>query len=481
MPTASAPAAVASSSGGRSAVLAQVTAALDLLVQAGARHGGLFPSILDRSSGEMPFTCPPPITGQRECDRSFPGSNLSHDHVVLRLLLDLDPHVPGKGYAAAARRYLDRFATHCTTLPTGFFPWGEHLFWNLAEDRVGSGYALARVNTMATHDHLLQAPVWLWEELWARNPAAVERFGSALDRHFLDVDGVPEFNRHANAFDSRPKRNRGARSCDFPRHTGFYALDWAWLLTRTTSAETERRLRRALDYWWDRRQPGRPLRLETRSGPNASQAVGSQTLSLGVSLLETAAVLAATHGELSALAHDRGQTYVRMFLDLPHDLADGRFINQVSAASGEPTGDFVAWGSSYGDGVQVATYGLLALAADRLAPNADLPRFAGAVAEHLAATLAQAPTELPVRDAGQYLALLTELHARTGEARWLALWDSAATRFCAEFFDGGPLPRIASGVEHYESQQLPGHLLRALARGALLSTGQDIGGDVTLR
>ena len=471
----------ATSTATASSALAPVLAALDTLVAAGVHHDGLFPSILDRSTGAMPFTCPPPIDGQRECDRAFPGSNLQHDHVVLRLLLDLDPHVPGKGYATAARRYLDRFASHCTTLPTGFFPWGEHLFWNLAEDRLGSSYALARVNTMATHDHLLQAPVWLWDELWARNPAAVERFGIALRRHFLDVDGTPAFNRHANALDPRPKRTRGARSCDFPRHTGFYSLDWAYLLVRTGSPEFARLLRTALDYWWERRQPGLPLREETSSGDAPSVLVGSQTLSLGVSLLEVAQVLAPSHGELAAIARERGLAYVQSFLALPHDLVANRFINRVTATDQHSAGDMVAWGNRYGDGVLAATYALLLLAADRLAPDPAQRRFAVAVAEHLAATIDQAPATLSVRDAGQYLALLCELHAHTGEARWLMLWEAAATRFTADFLAGGPLPRIARGVDHYESQQLPGHLLRALARGALQRGGVDLGGDVTLR
>lgn len=462
-------------------VLDAVTLALDTLIQAAARHDGLFPSILGRDGSAL-FTCPPAIPGQRDCDRSFPGSNLMHDHVVLRLLCDLDAHCPGHGFAAAAGHYLDRFAGHCTTLPNGLFPWGEHLFWNLEEDRVGSSYALARVATMATHDHLLQAPLWLWEALWSRNRAAVERFAVGLEGHFLDVAGAPEYNRHASALVPYTKRTRGPRSCDFPRHSGFFACDWAFALRQSGSPRFAANLRRAMDYWWDRRPPGGALPLETRTS-GRRETVASQTMSLGVSLLEVADLLRHGHPELAAEAGRRGGSYVDAFLALPHQPDVGRFVNTIGLDDGLVHGHLANWGSSYGDGVLSATYALLALRASRLAPRDGLEAFAAAVADRLAADVpeALARPDLPVRDAGQYLSLLCELHACTGEARWLRLWERDAPLIAAAYLDA-PLPRLATGGAHYESQQLPGHLLRGLARGRLLCTaGIDIGGDFTLR
>jgi hypothetical protein len=405
-----------------------------------------------------------------------------HDHVVLRLLLDLEPHCPGHGFATAAGRYLDRFADHCTDTPTGLFPWGEHLFWNLEEDRVGSSYAMARNATMATHDHLLQAPVWLWDALWNRNRTAVERFAVGLASHFLDVDGVPEYNRHASALLPYTKRTRGPRSCDFPRHSGFFAYDLAYVARQTGSPRFLADLHRAMDYWWDRRPASGILPLETRTSGQRN-AVASQTMSLGVSLLEIAELLRQSHPDLAAEAGRRGGSYVDAFLALPHQLESGRFVNMIGLDDGIVHGHLANWGSSYGDGVLASTYGLLALRADRLAHHGGLVGFAAAVADCLATHVPEALAQpnLPVRDAGQYLSLLCELHACTGEARWMRLWARDAPLITAAYLDG-PLPRLATGCTHYESQQLPGHLLRALARGQLIcGAGVDIGGDFTLR
>ena len=68
----------------------------------------------------------------------------------------------------AVPTHLHRFATHCALTPSGLFPWGEHAFWNLSEERVGNGFALKRSGETLLHDHLSQALLWLWEQKWGR-------------------------------------------------------------------------------------------------------------------------------------------------------------------------------------------------------------------------------------------------------------------------------------------------------------------------
>ena len=109
-----------------------------------------------------------------------------------------------------------RFATHCTDTVTGLFPWGEHAYWHLVEDRVGDSHRLALPDKepgTTLHDHLRQAPVWLWEKLHEFNPRCVERFAEGLDYHYKD--GEPrEYIRHAHIerkvnasnADRRPRR-----------------------------------------------------------------------------------------------------------------------------------------------------------------------------------------------------------------------------------------------------------------------------------
>ena len=98
----------------------------------------------------------------------------------------------------------------------------------------------------AIHDHLRQAPLWLWEKLWQFNPRGVERFAEGLDFHWQEGRRV-EYIRHAN-IENRTHPTPYARSCDFPRHGGFYILDWAYAWLKTGRADFLDQIRTMLDY-----------------------------------------------------------------------------------------------------------------------------------------------------------------------------------------------------------------------------------------
>ena len=146
------------------------------------------------------------------------------------------------------------------------------------------------VTGRAIHDHLRQAPLWLWERLHEFSPACVQGFAAGLDYHW--VEGEPrEYIRHAR-IEVREHLQRGARSCDFPRHGGFYILDWAFAYSRGGEATHLEQTRHMLDYWWGRRSPGDLLLIESRSPVDDERFyqidAPGQTLSLGASLLEAA-------------------------------------------------------------------------------------------------------------------------------------------------------------------------------------------------
>ncbi|MBN2712897.1 MAG: hypothetical protein JXR97_10785, partial [Planctomycetes bacterium] len=292
-------------------VLNKIYSILDRLTECAEMYNGLFPSIIEPESGKIPFNLPEAIPGQRYCDRSFPGSNLMHDHSVLGLMYDLSAATGEERFAKAADRYLQYWSLHCTNTPTGLFPWGEHAFWHLEEDRIGNGYNLERVHTMLTHDHLLQAPVWLWEKLWSFNSRAVERFCIGLDGHYLDVENPPAYNRHANLLFHNRKRNRSG--CDFPRHSGFHILDWSFACTKIDSPMFRRFLKRSIDYWWDKKYDNNTLTLSTTTIPeNLTHVV--MTISLAASLYESGVLLKEIHPELAELMNERARVYCDAFL-----------------------------------------------------------------------------------------------------------------------------------------------------------------------
>ena len=173
-----------------------LTRTAETLIAAADQYDGLFPSVLTRDGARIPPALGPAIEGQRDGDRSYPGNNLMHDHPLLRTLLGLDALLGDTDYTPAVERYLQRFATHCTATDSGLFPWGEHSFWNLVEDRPGNSYVFTRRAQRVIHDHLHAAPPWLWERLWQYNAEAVTAFCRGLDRHYKN-DARTEYIRHA--------------------------------------------------------------------------------------------------------------------------------------------------------------------------------------------------------------------------------------------------------------------------------------------
>lgn len=461
-------------------LLTLIRTSLDRLIAAGDRHHGLFPSILDPLTGEQPFALPPALPGQRMCDRSFPGCNLSHDQIILSLMYDLPPQIVGPRYREAAERYLHYWTAHCASTPTGLFPWGEHAFWNLEEDRIGSSYPLERVNTMLTHDHLLQAPVWLWEKIWLLNPKAVERFCLGLDGHFLDVENPPQYNRHANLLLSNRKRKRGNRSCDFPRHSGFYILDWAFACSKLDSPLFRRFLQRTCDYWWNLRYENGLLALESNLRQEADPPAHlAQTLSLGVSLVDASELLETALPEVAQEMKKRGLTYAKAVLQAFYGLPSETRPQMLAWKSETILSSMQLWEGEY-SGSPLSGTALLFLCLYRQTHDERLLGWAAKAAELYLQQEFPVGKSIPVSVPGLLLLLLTDLFCLSGDEKWLTAAEEQCERLIPLYFREN-LPLAATGTGHYESQLLPGYLLRGIARTALMREGIDIGPDYTCR
>lgn len=452
-------------------VLGRVCTALEVLIEAGSGFGGLFPSLLDRRTHRMLTDLPEPIHGQRQGDRSHLGSNLMHDEVALKTLYGLSAALDRPKYAAAADQYLQSFVERCTHTATGLFPWGEHAFWHLLEERVGSGGELSKPEARghAIHDHLRQAPVWLWEKLQERDPGCVQAFADGLDYHWTEGDGM-EYIRHAHIEKSR-RHDRGARSCDFPRHGGFYILDWAFAYQKSGRPGLVGQIRNMLDNWWPRRDERGLLQIESRSpetdGRFHDTNAPGQTLSLGASLLESVPLLGDAQPELQTGMRERALAYIDGFLAAPHDLARGVFVSLSRRSTNEATEVMPIWGSVYG--VWPASYvALTALCAHRLTGDERLLDWAAAVAGGYAREKMPDDLATPAMDAGLGLGLLVDLYAITGDQTWLDHGMVLAEKLLEVYLDAD-LPRGAAGIDWYESQMGPGFLLHGLARVALLA------------
>jgi hypothetical protein len=414
---------------------------------------------------------PEEIPGQRDGDRAYTGSNLIHDTALLQAMLAL-----GGDNAKAAERYLERFATHCTDTLTGLFPWGEHAYWDLANDRPGFSHEVSRgyKHDNAIHDHLRQAPLWLWEKLYEYNPRCVERFAEGLNGHWSLPDRK-EYIRHAFMLNDRC-HGTGKRSCDFPRHSGFYILDLAYAWIKTGREDFRDQIISFFDYWWEKRHESGLLRIESRSPDEDeqffNQLAPGQTVSLAVSLLETADLIESTDSELARDMRERASIYIDGFLSAPHDLHRGRYFILCHMDSDEPApngkGLMPIWGSSYG--VWPASYvALTCCQGYRLTGNTSLLDWAMSVGGGYASLPMPDDVKTPAMDAGLGLGLLADLYDITGDSKWLRAAETLALQLIDVYFCRGDLPTGAAGIDWYESQMGPSFLLHGLARTALLA------------
>jgi len=447
-------------------ILRKTCAAIDLIIAAAENHGDLFPSILTLSGEGLPDDRPPAIEGQREHDRAWQGANLMHDHVLLRAMYDLGPRVNRESYEGAANRYLLTFAHQCTDTPTGLFPWGEHAYWHLTEQRVGD--SKDNDPPVPIHDHLRQAPPWLWERLWEYNSECVEQFCAGLEWHWTtSQDG--NYNRHAPILGGE-RIGHTKRSCDFPRHSGFYICDLCFAYAKTGRNDYRQQIDKLHDYWWERRWDNDTLASESRTPRNDTKHYKvmqtGQTLSLAVSLLEAADLIQTVAADLADTMRQRANAYLTGALSMPHDLDKGVVAQSVKQRSGDIVSKNTIWGGVYGNSA-AATTGLTALRAAILTDRRDMLVFAMAIATLYEKKPIPKRRKVRARDAAQALQLLTNLFDLTSQQRWADAADRLARQVMEQLFDH-PLPRCATGSRWYENQLGTTYLLHALARYALL-------------
>jgi hypothetical protein len=455
--------------------------AVACLLQAADRHQGLWPSLLDRHMGQWPATHPAAIPGQREHDRAPRGCNLSHDIELIGALLWWS-HITGeRRHADAVDRCLTRFLARCTQTPTGLFAWGEHAYWDLDRDALGNSNANAgrTVSRGAYHDHLREAPPWLWRNLWRRDPEAVTRFARGLRWHWKSGALAHEYFRHAYMECPEIPLPHEVISRDFPRHGGFYLLDTAFVLSRRADEELERQASRWAGYWWPHRHETGLLPLQSRADRDVDSERAysvAQTVSLGVNMFDAAGLLQQAGLPLAATVREHARVFLEGCLQAPHRPESGVFAQAVERRSFRLLAPYVAWGTRYGEAA--ALPGLVCWL-PRAARHTGDERFAHLAwqAIHWAQTQ-PLPRDRPIcaRDLAQMLRAVIDLQALAPSAqgrdlieRWVALAHELYLDLDA------PLPRAAVGCDWYEAQLGSSDLLAALIHAELCLSGSPAG------
>jgi hypothetical protein len=465
-------------------ILEKVALALDCLVATGARYDGLFPSILNRFSGEMLAAIPDPIPGQRQHDRSPRGSNILHDVDLLALMYLFARQTGKQEYSVAADSYLRRFAEHCTETPSGLFPWGEHAYWDLDKDCLGNSQAFANrtISRGAYHDHLREVPLWLWERLYEFNPRCVEQFAEGLKYHWKSGALANEYFRHAYIEHPEIPLPHEAISRDFPRHGGFYIFDWAFAYCRFEREEFRQQIERMNDHWWRHHHQSGMLPVQSRSeveDPAEKFLSLGQTLSYAATTLDAAEVLDA-NGVLPELAlslRERATIYATACVTASHRLQENIFYAMFDPETLAGKSQLAAWGSAYGSSATVAPQAIFILRIYRHIQDERFLEWAKAAARFVTTTAFPTDALIPARDAGDALGLLLDLYELTRQEFWLQQAQKLADQFMKIYFGSTPestLPRGAAGIEWYEAQLGTGTLLHSLGRYALLLSSINI-------
>lgn len=451
-------------------VLEKTVAALETLINAGSCFQGMFPSFMTLDSFKPCYGLPQKLTTHRGCDRAAFGSNLMHDHITLRLCYELARILDKPELADGADAYLRSFTARCTRTVTGLFTWGEHAYWDIVHDAPGNSWTYTEWGPRKHplhHDHLRQAPEWLWAKLWDFDSVAVLRFCEGLDNHWERdrPDGRVTFNRHAyiEKWESYVSTSATA-DFGFPRHAGFYIYDWAFAYARTARPDLRARIVRMLAHHWAQRNAAGLLPMHGRWNVR-------QTLSLGVSLMEAAALVEPVDAPLADDLRRCAAVYLEGFLGAQDELKDGRLVMDLPMGPERPKVAMPgALDAIAGEGGGGAT-ALLCCQAYRLTGQRAFLDAATALAR-ACSSLAAAPVEsVCPREAGMLLALFTDLADLTGDRdRWAPAAAAVTDTALARVFDR-LLPRAHSRVDFYESQTVPGRLLYSLARAALVFNG----------
>lgn len=219
----------------------------------GKTSSPLFTSMLTRDGYKLLTEDDAPDLSEfniRDHDRAYGSSNVAHDEELYHLLYALTEETGDDKYAEAADAALQWFMKNCRSDKTGLLAWGEHLSWNLKEDRVN----FPKLNGRPIPFFELYGGWGLWSRLFELAPEAAADFAEGMWDHAVTDHKKILFSRHV-------RFHKGAYETgkEFPRYYGHFPLIWAHAMHRTDDKELKQKLtdatERVLDAALARRHP----------------------------------------------------------------------------------------------------------------------------------------------------------------------------------------------------------------------------------
>ena len=270
----------------------------------------------------------------------------------------------------------------------------------------------------------------------------IQNFAYGLSCHWTKGSGY-EYIRHAN-INIWSQLERGNRSCDFPRHSGFYIFDLVYAYVHMQLSENFDQLCLMTEYWWNKRDELGLWLIESLSPKDSKQFfannIPSQTLSLEASLLESADLIKPLENDLASKMQSYAHEYISGFLAAPHEPLNRKFVSLCQRETQKVVEPMTTWGSIYGASAVSGT-AILCINVWRLTQNKELLEWALAAGESYLEEpfpidkIKSKRLQISSMDLGLVLVLFSDLYDVTGESGWLAAGTDLTVDICDVYFE----------------------------------------------
>lgn len=206
--------------------LAVVKRAADVILENGRdaygeQRSGMILSVLDRSTGKPMRLLPKAPQGVRQGDRTGPGgSNANMQQDLYRTMQHLSRLTGDARYADAVQVALADFMRITQHPDTGLLAWGEHLYWNCVQDRLGD------LDPNKTHEQ--KRKFIYFDQLHASDPQRTLKYARGLWEHQIADHETGNFSRHA-----KYDRHKPGRDYDFAKEGGYFIDVWSQAYAHT--------------------------------------------------------------------------------------------------------------------------------------------------------------------------------------------------------------------------------------------------------
>lgn len=180
----------------------------------GDQQSEMIISVLDRKNGKPIRSLPRPPQGVRHSDRVGPGgSNANLQQDLYRTMLHLSRLTGDMQYEQSARALRD-FIQITQHPDTGLLAWGEHLYWDCIEDRLGD------LDPNGTHEP--KKKFIYFDLLYDLEPERTLKYAHGLWDHQIADQKTGNFSRHAKYDRHDPRRDY-----DFAKEGGYFIDTWS--------------------------------------------------------------------------------------------------------------------------------------------------------------------------------------------------------------------------------------------------------------